>query len=101
MEGKSPAVTTSASWQEDIINGYLEFGATFVSEEEYQRRLSICKKCPKFGLVTLPGGRRVDGCTECGCPATTKPRVLKYFNPLKLKTIKVDCPDELWGQPIL
>ena len=85
-------------WQLKIINGYLALGATFVGDDEYEARVEICKTCPLFGNVRLPGGLVVEGCTDCGCPTATKPKVRKYYNPLKFKTITVDCPKGHWDR---
>lgn len=85
------------TWQEDLINWYMDFAGVLVSQEDYIARVETCKGCDKFGVVVLPGGTEVPGCTICKCPVETKPRVLKYFNPAKMRVVKVKCPLGKWA----
>lgn len=84
------------AWETDLINGYLAVGGKFVSEDHYKQRRSICEGCPRFGKVRLPFVETM-GCLECGCPVSTKPRVYKYFNPLRLRVVTVECPLGKWA----
>jgi len=82
-----------------LISWYLKIGAVMVSEEEYERRVEICRGCDRWGTVELPGLSgvvRVAGCEECGCPTSTKPRVDRFFNPKTLKREEVKCPLGKW-----
>lgn len=49
-----------------------------VSDEIYNKRMGICKSCPKFD-------EKQNRCTECGC-----------FLPIKAKFILDDCPLDKW-----
>lgn len=84
-------------WAIEAINYYLSVFAVMATEEQYKERVNICKGCKFFGVVEIPGAV-VDGCTICGCPVATKPRVVKYFNPAKLRIVKAECPMELWPE---
>lgn len=81
---------------EETINWYLENFGELVSDEQYERRLTICKSCPFLGRVNV-GGHDLEGCTKCGCPTSTKPKVKHYFNPRKFKKITVECPIGKWA----
>lgn len=96
MDEKSVNDTDSGEWEVELINGYLALGATFVGDAAYQHRVDTCRTCPKFGKVRLPFGTLVEGCTVCGCPTATKPKVDRYFHPIKFKNITVDCPEGRW-----
>ena len=49
------------------------------SQQSYQDRYEICKKCPKFSKFWKI-------CSECGC-----------FMPLKTKIRWAECPDGKWS----
>lgn len=49
-----------------------------VTEEEAQRRLEICKKCPNLIQLTTQ-------CTKCGC-----------YMPAKTKLEAAKCPESKW-----
>ena len=85
------------SYVSGTINWYLENLGTLVSDEHYEARLEICKKCPSYGKVNV-AGNIMDGCTECGCPSSTKPRAKEYFNPRQFKKITVECPLGKWAE---
>jgi hypothetical protein len=51
----------------------------FVNKEEYYRRYSICKSCPKFDNL-------FKRCRECNC-----------FMPAKCKLSNSACPDNHWS----
>jgi hypothetical protein len=58
----------------DVLNPNTEK----VSEEEAERRMSICEQCPSLLKIT-------NQCKECGC-------VMK----LKTKLMKATCPLDKW-----
>jgi hypothetical protein len=51
----------------------------FVNKDEYHRRYSICKSCPKFDNL-------FKRCRECNC-----------FMPAKCKLSNSACPDNHWS----
>lgn len=51
------------------------------SEKEYERRLSICKKCPNY-TVSFGVGR----CRLCGCILAVKAKIAAMV-----------CPEKKWG----
>lgn len=53
----------------------------FAQNEEYERRIKICSKCPNY-TKTLGIGR----CKLCGCVMAVK---------AKISSMK--CPDDKWG----
>lgn len=98
MGAKSPDDTGSDNWIETLINGYLSIGAVFVTDDQYNERIEVCSGCPHKGFVDLPLVQSVPGCTLCGCPLSTKPKVRSYFHPIELRKITVDCPDGRWPE---
>jgi hypothetical protein len=58
----------------DVLNPNTEK----VSEEEAERRMSICEQCPSLLKIT-------NQCKECGC-------IMK----LKTKLMKATCPLDKW-----
>lgn len=88
---------TSDSWAVDAINYYLSVFAEMATEEQYEERVKICRGCEFSGMVSVPGAM-VEGCTKCGCPTETKPKVVKYFNPAKMRIVKAECPVGKWPE---
>lgn len=72
----------------------LKAGATFVTEEQYQNRLTICRTCPHVGQVDVLG-KQFEGCTLCGCPLETKMRTKTYLHATK-GIIQTTCPASKW-----
>ena len=56
------------------LGDMLRLGAEEVTQEEYERRVEICRACPHLGQVRPVPLLEVEGCTICGCPTATKPR---------------------------
>lgn len=81
----------------DTLNWYLKNFGTMVPMDQYLARLDVCAQCPELGKVTVIN-IEMDGCTKCGCPSETKPRVKHYFNPKKMKKVKVTCPLGKWAE---
>lgn len=81
----------------DTLNWYLKNFGKMVPTDQYLDRLDVCAGCPKLGTVTV-AGIDMKGCTECGCPSETKPRVKHYWNPVKMKKIKVECRLGKWAE---
>jgi len=75
----------------DCINKTVELGGSLVSDEEYNRRIKICKSCDFHNIVKV-AGQKMEGCMLCGCPTATKPRYETYFSLAKFKIIKAECP---------
>lgn len=82
------------SWQIELINRLLRASATFVSDEVEQQRMSVCRGCEHAGEVQVLG-RKVDGCTLCGCPFETKLKTKTYIHPTKGRTVTT-CPAGKW-----
>jgi hypothetical protein len=89
-----------AAW---TMKQYLLLGGSFVSEEQYAARLGVCAGCPRKGMVSVPvpvvsgltlRAAEMRGCTVCGCPFATKPRVREYRGISGMKT--VECPEGKW-----
>lgn len=75
----------------DAINAMVKLGGTRVSDEEYQRRLEICRGCELVGTVEVMG-HQFEGCTECGCPLATKPLWQEFFSVKAFKFVEAKCP---------
>ena len=75
----------------DILAGVIRAGGTLVNEAEYRRRMAICERCPRKGVVTVFGLDYI-GCSKCGCPFVTKLR--QKWHPLDGGTVK--CPEKKW-----
>ena len=75
----------------DLLAGIIRAGGTLTTEAEYRRRMAICERCPRAGVVSVLG---IDysGCTQCGCPFVTKCR--SKWHPLDGGTVK--CPEKKW-----
>ena len=94
-----------AAW---AIRQYTKIWGKMAPEKLVQARLKICGGCSKAGKVQVPLPQikagwpalaELDGCTECGCPFATKPRVLRYFNPAAMKVQTAKCPLDKWPDP--
>lgn len=73
----------------------LKLGGKPVTEEHYQERLKVCRRCQYWGsvLIELPiKGIKLPGCKICGCPMATKPRWLTYWSLLEFKFKEATCP---------
>ena len=75
--------TSVKEWAFTKMFNFVRAGAKLVKKEQYQARIDICKKCPRFGIVEPIDGIKLEGCTECGCPAITKPKI--YSMPREKK----------------
>lgn len=53
----------------------------FAPNEEYEKRLQVCGKCPNY-TKTLGIGR----CKVCGCVMA-----------IKAKILSMECPEKKWG----
>ena len=62
----------------DIVKGAIISGEMIASQEVFDDRMSICRKCPLFIEET-------HRCSKCGCFMTTKARF-----------VNVSCPDKRW-----
>ena len=75
----------------ELLTAVIRAGGTLVGRDEYRRRMAICERCPRAGVVSVLG---IDysGCTVCGCPFVTKCRA--DFHPFDGG--KVKCPESKW-----
>jgi hypothetical protein len=79
-----------SKWVDKRTLELVKKGGIKVSDEEYERRLQICKGCDKRGMVKpLKNIPEMEGCTECGCPFETK---LKFKYHFLTNVEKITCP---------
>ena len=64
---KEPGLLEKAVNFTDAISNHILDGLSDVTEEEFDRRISICKSCPLFNP-------NAESCIICGCSMTLKAR---------------------------
>lgn len=95
---KRSDVIGSLSLAEQAVEVYMRLGAVMATEEQAQARLQVCESCEYRGRVFAPGvPDGVNGCTRCGCFLAVKSRVVRYFDPTKLKIKRAICPVGRWS----
>jgi len=79
---------------ERTVQLYVEMGGELVSDLQYELRLKECLKCDKFKEIKPIkfSKEKINGCSVCGCPYSTKPKALSYFSVTDLKIVLAECP---------
>lgn len=87
-----------------ILSETIKHGGTLVSPEQAQARINVCKgdpesgtpRCDFEGIVEPVPFLKMEGCTNCGCPFSTKPHMGTHFSISKLSIITTECPLKRW-----
>ena len=82
---------------EQAVAEMVAWGGRLADPEQASARFARCQDCPLLsldfkvkGVVVMPG---VPQCTPCGCIASAKARVARYFSVHKLRVVPTTCPD--------
>ena len=87
---------TTEDFIKSTLEGVILSGGSLVSNDQYLDRISVCSGCPFKGEVTPLPLLTFNGCTKCGCPFSTKPKMKTYFSLKRLKMVKAECPEQKW-----
>lgn len=79
-----------------ILSETIKHGGSLVSPEQAQERINICTSCEFLGTVEPLPFLKMEGCTKCGCPMSTKPHMKTNFSISKLSIIATECPLKRW-----
>jgi len=80
----------------EVLAEVVKRGGELVSPEIASKRLEICGVCDEAGKVEPIPFLKMDGCTLCGCPFSTKPHMKNVIDIKTLSLTVVDCPLKKW-----